>query len=296
VILPHAGSRENVEARSVIAQQGKSMAPGDSQAASASRIGAPPRLPSRERLILWAGILSVTAISWFVLVRMPMPSASISGQIVGGMAAVMCAGPTLWSVREAGLIFAMWTVMMAAMMLPSAGPMIEMHARIARGRGIGRGLRTWLFAAGYLIAWTGFGAAATSVQYPLERIRIIGDAMRVGPVAGGVLLIATGVYQITPLKQACLMKCRTPLGFFMTEWRSGDRGALLMGLKHGVFCVACCWLLMALMFVGGAMNLAWAAALTIFVLLEKATRWGGAFSRASGVIMMASGLAVVTFG
>jgi len=257
-----------------------------------SRMDAPARLPSRERVILWAGILSVTAVSWLVLAWMPMPSASISGG-VGGMTAAMGAGAVVWSLRDAGLIFAMWTVMMAAMMLPSAGPMIEMHERIARGESAGRSGRTWLFAAGYLIAWTGFGAAITVAQYPLERSRIIVDTMRMGPFAAGLLLIATGIYQITPLKQACLTKCRTPLGFFMTQWRPGDRGALLMGLHHGVFCVACCWLLMALMFVGGAMNLTWAAALTVFVLLEKATRWGGAFSRASGVLMVASGLALV---
>jgi predicted metal-binding membrane protein len=272
------------------------MTQGDSHGTFASRADAPARLPSHERLIVWAGILSVTAISWLVLARMPMPSASIRGGALGGMTAAMGAGAAVWSLRDAGLIFAMWTVMMAAMMLPSAGPMIEMHARIARGRRAERGRRTWLFAAGYLTAWTGFGAALTVVQYPLERTRIIGDAMRMGPFAAGLLLIATGIYQITPLKQACLTRCRTPLGFFMTQWRPGDRGALLMGLNHGVFCVGCCWLLMALMFVGGAMNMAWAAALTIFVLLEKATRWGGAFSRASGVVMVASGLALATFG
>lgn len=272
------------------------MTQGDSHGTFPSRADAPARLPSHERLIVWAGILSVTAISWLVLARMPMPSASISGGALGGMTAAMGAGSAVWSLRDAGLIFAMWTVMMAAMMLPSAGPMIEMHARIARGRSAERGWRTWLFAAGYLTAWTGFSAALTVVQYPLERTRIIGDAMRMGPFAAGLLLIATGIYQITPLKQACLTRCRTPLGFFMTQWRPGDRGALLMGLNHGVFCVGCCWLLMALMFVGGAMNMAWAAALTIFVLLEKATRWGGAFSRASGVVMVASGLALAIFG
>jgi predicted metal-binding membrane protein len=198
----------------------------------------------------------------------------------------------MWSLRDAGLVFAMWTVMMAAMMLPSAGPTLEMHARIARGHGAGQSRRTWLFASGYLIAWTGFAAAIAAVQYPLERTGIVGDAMRMGPLAGGLLLIATGIYQVTPLKQACLTKCRTPLGFFMTQWRAGDRGALLMGLKHGMFCVGCCWLLMALMFVGGVMNLAWAAALAIFVLLEKAARWGGAVSRACGVIMVVAGLAL----
>jgi predicted metal-binding membrane protein len=272
------------------------MTPDDSHTTPPSQTGAPAQLPARERLVVWAGILSVTAISWLVLARMPMPSAGLGGGPMSGMTAAMSAGAASWSLRDAGLIFAMWTVMMAAMMLPSAGPMLEMHARIARGRSAENSGRTWIFAAGYLIAWAGFGAAITMVQYPLERTRIIGDAMRMGSLAGGLLLIATGIYQITPLKQACLTKCRTPLGFFMTRWRPGDGGALLMGLDHGVFCVGCCWLLMALMFVGGVMNLAWAAALTIFVLAEKAVRWGGVLSRASGVVMVASGIALVTFG
>lgn len=115
---------------------------GDSEEISPSRTGAPAQLPSQERLIVWAGILSVTAISWLVLMRMPMPSASISGGAMTGMTATMGTGAATWSLRDAGLIFAMWTVMMAAMMLPSAGPMIEMHARIARGRGAERGGRT----------------------------------------------------------------------------------------------------------------------------------------------------------
>jgi len=186
----------------------------------------------------------------------------------------------------------MWTVMMAAMMLPSVGPTLEMYARIARGHGNRPNRRIWLFASGYLMAWTGFAAAIAAVQYPLERAGIVGEAMRMGPLAGGLLLIATGIYQITPLKQACLTKCRTPLGFFMTQWRAGGRGAVLMGLNHGMFCVGCCWLLMALMFLGGVMNLAWAAALATFVLLEKAARWGAAVSRACGVIMVVAGLAL----
>jgi predicted metal-binding membrane protein len=271
------------------------MTPEDSHASSSSPTGAPAQLLSHERLVVWASILSVTAISWFVVVRMPMPSRNISCGAVSGTSVAMGVGAAMWSLRDAALGFAMWTVMMAAMMLPSAGPMIEMHARIARGLSAQRSGRTWLFVAGYLIAWTGFAAAIVLAQYLLAYTGIIGDAMRLGPLGGGLLLIATGLYQITPLKQACLTKCRTPLGFFMTQWRAGDRGALLMGLNHGLFCVGCCWLLMTLMFVGGVMNLAWAAALTIFVLLEKAAPWGRAVSRASGVVMVASGVALVTF-
>lgn len=120
--------------------------------------------------------------------------------------------------------------------------------------------------------------------------------MRMEPFAGGLLLIAAGIYQFTPLKQACLTQCRSPLGFFMTKWRVGPRGAFAMGLTHGVFCVGCCWMLMALMFVAGVMNLVWAAALTIFVLLEKATPWGGSIAPASGAVMVAAGIALAAFG
>ena len=200
-----------------------------------------------------------------------------------------------WSLLDWVLVFAMWAVMMAAMMLPSAGPMFEMYARVARRRSSASVGSVWLFAAGYLIAWTGFAAAITLVQYPLQRSWIIGDAMRMRPLAGGLLLIATGIYQLTPLKEACLTQCRSPLGFLMTKWRSGPRGAFAMGLDHGAFCIGCCWLLMALMFVAGAMNLPWAIALTVFVLLEKAAPWGDRLARVSGLAMIAAGIALATF-
>jgi predicted metal-binding membrane protein len=231
----------------------------------------PAQLPSLERLIVWGGILAVTAISWFVLAWMPMPASEMGGGAMGGMRSTIDAGATLWSFRDAWLVFAMWTVMMAAMMLPSASPMIEMYARIARSQSADHVGRAWFFAIGYLIAWAGFSAAITVAQYGLERVGVVAESMRMAPLAGGLLLIAAGIYQVTPLKQACLTQCRSPLGYFMTEWRSGTRGALVMGLNHGAFCVGCCWMLMALMFVAGVMNLVWAAALTIFVLLEKAT-------------------------
>jgi predicted metal-binding membrane protein len=231
---------------------------------------------------IWGALVAVTAIAWIVLARLPMSAASMSD--------------APWSLRDWWLVFAMWTVMMVAMMLPSAGPMVEMYTRIARRRTSDSIGSAWLFAAGYLIAWTGFSAAITLVQYPLDRSGIIGAAMRMEPLAAGLLLIATGIYQLTPLKDACLSQCRSPLGFFMTKWRSGARGAIAMGLRHGAFCVGCCWLLMALMFVAGAMNLLWAVALTVFVLLEKATSWGDRLARISGAAMLAAGLALAAFG
>jgi predicted metal-binding membrane protein len=272
------------------------MTPALSRETSPSRADPPAQLPWRERLIVWGGISAVTAVAWLVLARMPMRATGVSGGAVGGLTAAMDAGAAAWSLRDAWFVCAMWTVMMAAMMLPSASPMIEMYARIARGQSIERSWRAWLFGAGYLIAWTGFGAAMTVVQYPLARTRIVGDAMRMEPFAGGLLLIATGIYQFTPFKQACLTQCRSPLGFFMTKWRSGGRGALIMGVNHGAFCIGCCWLLMALMFVAGVMNLLWAIALTILVLLEKASPWGGVVARTSGAVMVVSGLALAVFG
>jgi predicted metal-binding membrane protein len=267
-----------------------------SRETSPTRVDPPAQLPLRQSLIVWGGILTFTAIAWFVLARMPMPVSGMNGGAISCIASTIHAGAVPWTLRDTWLIFAMWTVMMAAMMLPSASPMIEMYARIARGRSAERSGRAWLFAAGYLIAWTGFSAAITVSQYGLERTRIVADSMRMAPFAGGLLLVAAGIYQFTPLKQACLMQCRSPLGYFMTEWRSGRRGAFVMGLNHGVFCIGCCWMLMALMFGAGVMNLAWAAALTMLVLLEKATPWGGAVARACGAAMVASGIALVAFG
>jgi predicted metal-binding membrane protein len=257
--------------------------------------GSPPQLASRERLAVWSGIGAVTAVSWIALARLP-GAANMGDGGGAGIASAMGPGAMMWSLHDAWLIFVMWTVMMAAMMLPGASPMIEMYARIARGRAAGRIWHVWLFLAGYLMAWAAFSAAITLAQYPLESTRIIGDAISRGPLAAGLLLIVTGIYQLTPLKEACLSQCRSPLGFFMTKWRSGGRGALAMGLDHGVFCVGCCWLLMALMFVAGAMNLLWTVALTIFVLLEKAAPRGDTFARGSGVAMIVSGIALAAFG
>ena len=266
------------------------MTPVGSLETRGSRSAAPAQLPSFERLVVWGGMTALAAVSWLMLVRLPI-SANMSGT-----ASVMDAGATVWSLHDAWLAFVMWTVMMAAMMLPSASPTIAMYARIPRGRNAKRLGYEWLFVAGYLIAWTAFGAAMTAVQYPLERTRMIGDAMRMGPLAGGLLLIATGIYQFTPLKRACLSQCRSPLGFFMTKWRSGGGGALRMGLSHGMFCVGCCWLLMALMFVTGVMSLVWAVALTAFVLLEKVTPWGDTAARVSGAVMVVAGVALAAFG
>jgi predicted metal-binding membrane protein len=186
----------------------------------------------------------------------------------------------------------MWAVMMVAMMMPSASPMLTTYARIAESRGGPARLRVWLFAAGYIAVWTGFSAAAAFAQAAMDHAAMLGGAMRVAPLVGGLILGLAGAYQLSPLKRRCLRQCQSPIGFLMTHWRDDSGGAFRMGLSHGAFCVGCCWMLMAVLFVAGVMNLVWVAALAAFVLIERVTRWGEAIATASGFALIASGLAL----
>jgi len=201
-----------------------------------------------------------------------------------------------WGAVDFLLMFVMWAVMMVAMMTPSAAPMILTYSRVNRRHNEQRSpfLATGAFLAGYLVVWTGFSAVATLAQWELHRTAMLSPMMvSNSPLLGGVLLIGAGVFQFTPLKRACLAHCRSPLGFFMTEWREGTRGALLMGIRHGTFCVGCCWLLMALLFVAGVMNLLWVAVIAGYVLVEKivpASHW---VSRGVGLCVIVGGVWMV---
>lgn len=184
---------------------------------------------------------------------------------------------------------AMWAVMMAAMMLPSALPMVRTFADLAARRGAPGDARA--FVAGYLGVWGAFSAIATVAQWLLQAAGWT-DPMVVStsaPLSAALLLIA-GAYQFTPLKRLCLAGCRTPLGFLLGEWRAGRRGAIVMGWRHGVLCVGCCWALMALLFVGGVMNLAWVAALAVAVAIEKLAPGGERIAPALGVLLIGAGL------
>lgn len=220
-----------------------------------------------DRFAIWGGLALITILAWIYLLRMPMSA----GMDMPGMPGMKMAigQPHQWMLGDAVTAFVMWTVMMVAMMVPSASPMVTMYARAVRARGANASLKIAMFVAGYIVAWTLFSAAATLVQLALQTTGLISANLAVAPVIGGAILIAAGLYQVTPLKQVCLRHCRSPLGFFMTEWREGPAGAFIMGLRHGVFCVGCCWMLMALLFAAGVMNLLWVALIAIFVLLEK---------------------------
>ena len=197
-----------------------------------------------------------------------------------------------WTATEFGLILAMWAVMMVAMMVPTAAPMTLMYAAVARKAAAQHNplAPTFVFVAGYIAMWTIFSFVATIAQYALDRAALLSPMMvSRSAIFGAVLLIAAGIYQLTPLKNACLRNCRAPAHFLSSHWRTGNLGAFRMGLRLGAYCVGCCWILMGLLFVGGVMNLLWIAAIAIFVLLEKTIPFGDLSGRIAGLAMILTG-------
>lgn len=245
----------------------------------------------KDRLIVFSGLALITVFSWAYMIHMAM---SMTGT---GMNMTK---PCLmhWGVGDIIHLFIMWTIMMAAMMLPAATPMIIMFAAVngQLSKGESPLIATWLFILGYLAVWTAYSGLATLAQWGLHLSALLTHHMVItSPLLGGSLLIAAGIFQWTPFRDACMSKCRSPQGFLMTEWREGQRGAMIMGLKAGLFCVGCCWLLMVLSFVLGVMNMIWMAAITAFMLMEKITdnKW---ISRMAGLILVVWGLWVLTGG
>jgi predicted metal-binding membrane protein len=225
-------------------------------------------------------------------------SAASGTAVPSGMAGMgaMVMTPAIWTLGYALLMFAMWWVMMVAMMLPSAAPMLLLFASINRNQKSGEPpyIPTAMFAAGYLLAWGGFSALATLLQWALERVGLLSPMMvTTSWWLGGAILLLAGMWQLTPVKNVCLRHCRTPLGFLMQGWRPGRWGALRMGLEHGSYCLGCCWFLMGLLFFGGIMNLFWIAGLALFVLLEKTVPAGLWVARAAGVVAAAGGAAML---
>lgn len=194
-----------------------------------------------------------------------------------------------WTMGNILAVFVMWAAMMMAMMLPAAAPMVLTFVNLCRNKRQ-PGL-AWVFVTAYLVIWTLFSAAATVVHWGLQVSGLITPMMASNSFwLTGILLLVAGAVQFTPLKEVCLRHCRTPMGFLLTEWRGGATGAWRMGLKHGLFCLGCCWALMALLFVAGVMNLAWVAALTAAVVIEKLHPAGVIIGKLLGVILILTGL------
>jgi len=245
----------------------------------------------RDRIIVLSGLAVIIALSWAYV-------SSLASDMQNMDVATEIAMPQMqaWGVTDFALTFVMWAVMMVAMMTPSAAPMILMFVGITRRRQEQQVpyVPTSVFLLGYLVVWAAFSVLATAAQWGLHAVSLLSPMMvSTSPVLGGILLLTAGIYQWTPLKHACLSKCRSPLGFVLNEWREGRWGAFLMGLKHGSYCTGCCWSLMALLFVAGVMNLLWVAAVAGFILLEKVAPAGHRMGQAAGVLMVAGGVVLL---
>jgi len=252
--------------------------------------GRPERLrPARLLLVIAAPVL-VAFGSWVWLGLMIADMSHIPG-----MASMMVAPRMITAEMFYGM-FVMWAVMMAAMMLPTAAPMIAAFARMQAGDRAKDA--SWLsvaaFSAGYVLVWSGFSFAAAGLQAELTGLALMSPMMmKAAAPVSGVLLICAGLYQFSPIKQSCLRLCRSPMNFLMTRWRNGPRGALGMGMSHGAYCVGCCWALMGVLFTVGVMNTAWIIAITAYVLLEKIVPWSAAISKCMGACLFGLGLWLV---
>ena len=235
----------------------------------------------RDRIVVMGALSGVVALSWAYI---------LAG---AGMDMMM---PVIWDPSYAGMMFVMWWVMMIAMMLPSATPMVLLFAAVNRKQKESGNpyVPTVIFASAYLTVWAGFIVAARAVQLGLESMAWLSSMLASASlVLGGSLLFAAGIYQLTPLKQACLDHCRSPLQFILTRWRPGAKGAFRMGIEHGAYCVGCCWFLMGLLFFGGIMNLYWISGLAVIVLIEKTIPAGHWVSHLIGIALVAWGIVVL---
>lgn len=247
----------------------------------------------RERVVVLAGLVAAVVISWLYLV---LASSDMYGAM-DGLSAWMMTGT--WDLEYTLLIFAMWAVMMVGMMLPSAAPAILLYAMVLRNSpqaGVPVA-RAYAFMGGYLLAWTGFSAIATALQWLLAKTALLSPMMdSAHSWLSASLLILAALYQLTPFKQTCLDGCRAPVDFLTRNWRPGLGGAVRLGIHHGVYCVGCCWALMLLLFAGGVMSLLWIGAITIYVLAEKLLPQGVQGSRWSGALLLLAGLWMLVSG
>jgi predicted metal-binding membrane protein len=241
----------------------------------------------RDRWLVGTALGVAIALCWAWIVPMAI---DMYGSMSGSSAWMMT---DRWDFTHLVLLFAMWAVMMAGMMLPSAAPALLFYAAVVRRSpdGARAAAHAYAFGGGYLLVWTAFSLAATVLQRALANLLLLSPMMETSDRRlGGALLLVAGLFQFTPFKRACLQYCRSPAEFLTRHWRTGTGGGFRLGWLHGLYCLGCCWALMMLLFVGGVMNLWWIAGLTVFVLIEKVAPLGEQGGRVSGLPLMALGL------
>ena len=242
---------------------------------------------SRDRVVITSCVALVTLLAWTYLFRLDHHDSMMTQM---GMTMI-----APWSARDLLFTFAMWTVMMVGMMAPAAAPVALIYAQTRNARdGESASARSLIFSAAHISVWIAFSFLAAMLQWALHEAAVLSPDMSLTSARiAGVILIAAGAYQLSSLKGECLRKCQNPLEFLLVNWREGNKGALLLGLRHGAYCLGCCWALMLVLFVVGVMNLAAVAGLTAFILLEKLGPSGLRIARAGGVAMIACGVLIL---
>ncbi len=275
---------------------------------AAGRLGA---LFAQPRWLAGACVVALTGLGWLYLALLVAHMGGEMSALGPGMGALdliprvvtaLCR-PTFglampvgaWNASAVLVVAPMWAAMVLAMMLPSAAPMILTYAEIAEtaARKGERIVSPLAIAAGYTVVWLGFAAAATLAQFALTRVALIDDGMAsASGLFSGAVFIAAGFYQFSALKHACLTQCRSPFPFFFAHWETTPRGVFRLGVSQGLYCLGCCWAMMAVMFAVGVMNVVWMAALGIVMTLEKMVS-GNRLTYALGIALIAAGLAFV---
>ncbi len=245
---------------------------------------------SRDHLIVYSAMLAICLAAWSYMAYMGWAMLHMD---VVDMWMPPRAGTRSWQLYDFWMLFVMWAVMMIAMMTPSVLPMVSLYVTVTRSKkSKGQAYTpTIVFLCGYLIAWILFSIIISFVQYPLHITGLLNPMMDSRSyLLSGIILLLAGIYQWTPWKDACLELCRSPLHYLMTSWREGHWGAIRMGIHHGIYCIGCCWALMAVMFAVGVMNVMWMLVIAFFVLAEKIS------PVSAKPVRLASGLALISWG
>ena len=250
------------------------------------------RVLARDRRLIAVALAALVVLAWsYLLVLSKQMSADVSTAAMPNMPGM--GGETGGFAQSLALTVLMWWTMMIGMMVPSAAPMVLLFGNVQRRQLAAESprLRVALFTTGYLAIWGAFSVLAAVAQLALTKLALLAPLdLTVTAWLGAVLVALAGVYQLTPLKNACLRRCRSPAEFLSSHWRRGNAGAFRMGIEHGLYCVGCCGLLMSLLFVVGVMNLVWVAVIAAFVLIEKLVPQGETTAKINGVALLALAL------
>ena len=254
----------------------------------------------RDRVIVLVALLTLASLAstyvWWLAGDMAMGGMDMSGfRMIPAGEGLMMPAADPWQPVEFIFVFVMWAIMMVGMMTPSVAPMVLLYARVGRQaatQGKAFANTAW-FLSGYLIAWLVFSLCATTIQWVLERAALLNPMMEsASSLFGGIVLFAAGVYQWTPLKDACLRQCQSPLQFIQRHggFRRKATESVRLGARHGIYCVGCCWAIMTLLFVVGVMNVLWIAVFSILILMEKIAPVGRVISRLAGIVFVVAGV------